>query len=210
MQDSYITVPASYFYYLENQNALDILDDQSTPPPCFSMDEVIKFCQAKASLAVCKYEYYVLMTDFFKMTWGKALEQMDSIKPLKYSALKELPPPLASVDTLWLKGCFFWEYKISQRHTLWLGCAHGAHSTRFRLICAVERDAENWEDNKELRLDSKHWKQKLDEDGNHPLLETSELVLIEGQTTANVSLLRTIATLALKDILEFCTERAKM
>jgi len=138
MPETYLTIPKSLFYYLDNdnQNSLNILNEQETPPPSFSLEEVIDFYKAKASLEACKYEFYDFMTKFYQATWGQALKESEGIiKPSRYQyhTKSGLSP---SIITVWEGFGFAWPYRIPQnRNNLYLGVCIYEGLTLLGIYC---------------------------------------------------------------------------
>ena len=202
-----LTVPPSFFYYLNNKASLDILDDQTTPPHSFSLEQVIEFNKAKASLTACKYENYEFMTRFYQQVWGQALKKFENVlTPLKVKdeLLNIDHPDAASIDQVWENGHFYWYYRTPCGDILALACWLDNSFFLSIYCCASSKGKTNdWQLSHEVckKLDAAHWNQS-DEDGNIFLLENDGLSFTEENPGVDVTSLTEIATNALADILK--------
>jgi hypothetical protein len=201
-----LTVPASFFYYQNNKASLDILYYQTTPPHSFSLEQVIEFHKAKASLTACKYEYYEFMTRFYQQVWGQALIKFENIlTPLKVKdELLNTYPGIASIDKVWEEGDIHWLYRTPYGDRLWLSCWTD-NSCLLSINCAAtSKGTTDWQLGQELckKLDAAHWNQSIEEGGNIFLLDNDGLSFTEENPDVDVASLTEIATNALADMLK--------
>ncbi len=65
-----IEIPKSYLNYVKHHQAFAQIDGKNALPPSFSWDDIQAYYEARFSLEIIKYEYYIFMHTLWEETWG--------------------------------------------------------------------------------------------------------------------------------------------
>lgn len=202
---NHLGIPASYIYYLRNQNPLTILDNNKEPFPDFTLLKTVEFFKAKGCLDVCKQDYYRLCVDLFNVTWGVAIKKHGGrLKELSFSEIKQINNKnLLSPEGVW-KTAFSWAYECDG-YLLFLG-AYDEVDGRLGVYFSINQNASG-------HLEQLNSEFGVPNNNNERDVVDSHRVTIpkdkEEDITVDVSSLAEAAEKAIKEILSYIESHAK-
>lgn len=161
MSEHPVKIPDSYFCYLDNSDHIDLLDKNPEPLTGFDFQDIKKFWQAKASLALCKRDYFEFLLKIFHDTWEEAIKGSD------FSSLTKAEMDIfdsgislsgISLDNAWQRSEMTWYFRNKKTNLVIMGSLVPAKEGRGLRLCTAATMTKGDKDGWKLEKDEYGWK----------------------------------------------------